>query len=49
MTVIEEGVVVVVVESVLSQINTEIRIMASVECHVPGFYVVSMSAAPSLL
>lgn len=32
--------------SVLSQINTEIRIiMASVECHVPGFYVVSMSAS----
>lgn len=29
-----------------SQINTEIRIMASVECHVPGFYVVSMSASP---
>lgn len=28
------------------RLTREIRIIASVECHVPGFYVVSMSARP---
>lgn len=50
MTVIEEAAAAAAVameeKIALSQINTEIRIMASVECHVPGFYVVvSMSAS----